>query len=143
MTAPTPERPERAQSKYSGADWIKTAFKNKVMSHFGEQVADLLGNMFLGIYHLNYSSLSKVEWDNPNHIEVNVYGGMGTYDDDKLTRLVLLAHDMCVRVEIQPNMKYLKLVFHPRQRDGGISIGHPTLEKHIAGLRKHYEQVLA
>lgn len=125
-------------NKYTGADWIKAAFKNKTIGPFGEKVADLLGNMFLGIYHLNRSTLLKAEWDNETYITVNIYGGMGTYDDDLLTRLVLLAHDMCIRVEIQPNMKYLKLVFHPRQREGGISDGHPTLEKHVAGLRQHY-----
>lgn len=125
-------------NKYAGAEWIKSAFKNKTMSPFGEKVADLLGNVFLGIYHLNRSALRNAEWDNKTFISINYDGGMGTYDGDILTRLVLLAHDMCVRVEIQPNMRYLKLVFHPRQREGSISEKHPTLESHVAGLRHHY-----
>jgi hypothetical protein len=36
---------------YAGAGWVK-AMTGQTMSPFGENVADLLGDLFLGIYHI-------------------------------------------------------------------------------------------
>jgi hypothetical protein len=64
---------------------------------------------------------------------------MHTWDSNQLTLLVLLAHEMCVRVEVKPcNMQYLKLCFSPRDcRDGDIYKRHPTIEQAAASLREY------
>lgn len=61
---------------------------------------------------------------------------LSTTDWDSLTRLVLMAHDRAVRVEISPAMRYLRIAIHPRTRDESIMLGHPTIEKAIAAHRE-------
>lgn len=127
-------------NRHSGAEWIKATYcKDVEMSPLGVQVADLLGYLYAGIYHLNRTSLSKVDWTNPTHIQVTVYGGLATYDGQELTRLVFLAHAMCLRVEVDAAARnYLRLIFHPRQRDGGNWQRHPTLDQALATFREYY-----
>ncbi|HZS84188.1 MAG TPA: hypothetical protein VFA50_15035, partial [Stellaceae bacterium] len=58
------------------------------------------------------------------------------YDFDHLTRLVIAAHDRCVRLDIEPAARrYLWLILHPREREGGMSRRHPTIEQAIADFR--------
>lgn len=61
-----------------------------------------------------------------------------TYDFNGLTRAVVMAHDRCIRFEIEPSgFGMLKLVFHKRRlREGGeMWERHPTLESAIALVR--------
>jgi hypothetical protein len=71
-------------------------------------------------------------------IEINAHGGMSTYDFDFLTRLVMFAHDRCIRVEVgSSGPRLVKLLLHRRHtRDGNIVESHPTMEK---ALEKHRE----
>lgn len=125
---------------YEGANWIEKTMK-KEMSELGKAAADLLGDVYLGIYHLSRASLLKVEWNCPHQIQISVYGEMATVDSDLLTRLVVLAHDRMIRVSIEglgPN--YLRLIFHKRSvREGRLFERCPTMEDHIAIIRNHYE----
>lgn len=125
-------------TKYAGADWVKGALK-KEMSPLGERVADLLGQAFLGIYHISYS-LKKVNWADPWLIEFNYYGRLCTYDCDELTRLVVLSFDMMVRIEIAGvGPGYLKLRFWKREhREGAQSSRIPHIEDQLAMYRRHY-----
>ena len=50
----------KIETKYSGADWIKGSLKRE-MSPFGELVADILGVVFLGIYHVDVKALERAE----------------------------------------------------------------------------------
>src|SRR5690606_26077658 len=70
-----------------------------------------------------------------HYIEVLAHGGLSTFDFDVLTRLTVFAHDAAVRVEIQPCMRYLRILLHPRVRTGNIMHRHPTLEEHAAAMR--------
>lgn len=129
------------QRLYAGADWIVDAgMAPNGMSDLGRDAADLLGDLFLGIYHMDSKHLAKVDWSNDHHIAVTVYGAMSTYDNDMLTRLVLLSHDRMLRVEISARThKYVGLLFHRRHgRHGPIARRMPTLEAHVAQLRRHY-----
>jgi len=71
-------------------------------------------------------------------IQTSIYGGWSTYDFDQLTRLVVLAHDKIVRVEIGssgPNM--FRLILHKRHtREGRITEKHPTIEDAIERIRE-------
>lgn len=66
---------------------------------------------------------------NPRQAMLNYHGSLATVDMDELTLIVLLAHAMCVRVEIEPNMRHLRLWFHERDasKPGSIMHGHPSL----------------
>lgn len=127
--------------KYAGSDWIKSNFKVE-LSSLGEAVADLLGDLFYGIYHLDSTALKKVDWANDHHI-IFILGwkSLATTDFDELTRLVILCHDRCIRCEISPRaFHYLELIFHQRQREGNgwltfpISLG--AAQSHTAPLTK-------
>lgn len=116
-------------SKYSGADWVKSALR-KEMSPFGVQVADLLGQLYQGIYHIS-KYLDKVNWMSDDWIPVTVNDSdMSTFDFSRLTVLVVLCHDMHIRCQIHAlsNWGYLQLQFSPRDRDGDIYKRHPTIE---------------
>ena len=71
-------------------------------------------------------------------IKTSVHSGqLATVDFDYLTRLVVLAHDHCVRVEImQGGPGRIGIALHRRhQRDGDIAKRHPTLEDAAAAIR--------
>jgi len=53
-------------SQYAGANWIKQSLK-KEMSPLGVNVADLLGDVFAGIYHLDQSAL-ELDAIEPNEL---------------------------------------------------------------------------
>lgn len=62
---------------------------------------------------------------------------LSTFDFDYLTRLVVLAHDACVRVEIVSSAPgRIGLVLHKRaSRSGDMFERHPTIEEAIANMR--------
>lgn len=63
-------------------------------------------------------------------------GDLATYDYDKLTKLVIMAHDQCVRVSVMPHaFKTLRISIWKREREGGMSQRHPTLEQAIEKFR--------
>jgi hypothetical protein len=121
-------------------EWIeRNNPKPVVMSILGKDVASLLGDVFQGIYHLEDSALfhKRVEWDSQHHIEIVLYGPIATYDGNALTRLVVIAHDRCIRVSITAaNIGYLRLMFHQRTgQKGSVSKTHPTLDEHTKLIR--------
>lgn len=122
---------------YSGARWIKNSLK-KEMSPLGEAVANLLGRVFRGIYHLNRSALDRVEWGEKNHIRFVYDRELSTVDFNELTMLVVFAHDEMIRVSIRGiGPSYMELLFHQREsRTGSLMDRCPTIEDHITQIRE-------
>lgn len=57
-------------------------------------------------------------------------GDLATYDSNELTRLVLMAHDKCYRISVNPqNANTMKICIWERQREGGMMERHPTIEQ--------------
>lgn len=79
-----------------------------------------------------------------NGVEYNGLAyGLATYDVDQLTRLVFLAHDRCIRVELGPSAPgRIKIILHRRHhREGGdIWFRHPTLEAAVSAWRARHER---
>ena len=66
-------------------------------------------------------------------------GSLATYDFNQLTWLVLMAHEKCIRVEINPIRNgILQIKLHQREREGTITTAHPTIEAAIINFRKTY-----
>lgn len=63
-------------------------------------------------------------------------GSLASFDFDGLTRLVLAAHDQCIRVEVSPAGKALRIAIWRRQREGAMSSRHPTIEQAIEMHRR-------
>lgn len=69
---------------------------------------------------------------------LNCYGhGLGTFDTNRLTRLVIGAHDECIRIEVSPKaFRYLEIAMWPRNgRSGAMHERHPTIEQAVADFR--------
>lgn len=145
MSAPAVVVPRRELThEYSGAAWLEAGYKVKC-SPVGWIAAEILGFVYRGLYHLPEASLAKPDWTNEHWVAVNVPDGLATYDGSALTELVLLAHDLGVRLEIQQGGPgRLKLYFHARERrTGGTGVWsrHPTLEEAAERLRARYTAV--
>ena len=72
-------------------------------------------------------------------IEVKLRSGessMSTCDSDELTRIVVRAHRLRVRLCICPSFNGLKLYLHPREADGDLMTRHPGLDDLIARCEK-------
>ncbi len=143
----------RIKTPFSGADWViknleyraerevKKPSKKPVpttMSEFGKTVADILGHVWRGIYHMDTDLLEKVDWSRDGLV-VSIRNGeqLATFDYSQLTELVLLCHDHGIRLGIFAEFGgRLRLAFHQRRRDGGMSERHPTLEEAITSIRE-------
>lgn len=112
-------------------DWM-----NEDQRECHQFLADLMG----GYNHIN----ARVRPMNPEGIYINSrsYNYLATYDFNNLTRAVVMAHDRCIRFEVAPSGPgMLRLNIHKRhhsENDGSLSMWewHPTLEHHIAAIRK-------
>jgi len=81
----------------------------------------------------------RVEWGSERHTRfITSAHGFATWDFNRLTRLVIGAHDECIRVEISPcAFRYLSIEMWPRRsREGCISERHPTIEQAIESYRR-------
>lgn len=140
LAVPACAEQDRDMDKY-GPEWIKTAFDTE-LSEIGEDVARLLNDWVSGIYHIQRAA-SKVDWKNPYWIEINLRGSLSTFDFDDLTRLVFLAHDYAMRVEIDPRRNGIyKLLFHRRVREGSLYQRHPTIEQAVNTWRKYHAEMV-
>lgn len=123
---------------HGGSAWLRRGQITN-LSPLGEAVADLLGDLLGGLYHLD--GAASVDWSNPSYIEVRWPSDLSTFDSNTLTRLVLLAHDRAIRVDISPRSnRYLTMLFHQRRHgaDLGIWERHPTAEDALAEHRRWY-----
>lgn len=92
-------------------------------------VCDLMG----GEHH----TASVFAWG--RGIKTSFYAGqLSTFDFDYLTRLVVMAHDRCVRAEIVPSGPgRVGVVLHRRHtREGEAVKRHPTIEVAILHIRR-------
>ncbi len=133
------------ENKYAGADWVHRSLGIENMSGLGEKVADLLGDVFYGIYHLEVKDLKKVNWSNPHHISFKMrYRELATVDSDALTVLTVLSHDRMVRVSIKPySRNAMEIMFHAResrQFTDPLWMRMPTMEDHVEMIRKHFNR---
>jgi len=121
-----------------GAAWL--ASMGIPVGAFGARVADLLNWWADGIYHIQETVTSKhIRWTNEHWIQMRfeARGGWSTCDNSTLTRLVIAAHDRCIRIAIEPaGSRYLRLVFSPRQRTGNLFERHATIEEQIERARR-------
>lgn len=67
--------------------------------------------------------------------------GFASYDYDELTRLVVLAHDRCIRVHVAASGSRLVVTMHKRDRNAeDMALRHPTLDEHVVAIRAEVER---
>lgn len=67
----------------------------------------------------------------------NLTGKLSTYDFNHLTRLVVMAHDRCIRVEVDalaPRIIEI-IAFKRHKREGCMTERHPTIQEAIMQIR--------
>ena len=126
--------------KYAGADWLVKSYPDLKPSPLGLKVADILGMVWNGLYHMDPAQLKKTRWDDTYCISINIMQSLATYDFNELTELVVLCHDQAIRLCISPHMRYLQLLFHQRTREGQFNERHPTIEEAILRCRGRWEE---
>jgi len=69
--------------KYAGADWLIKSYPDLNPSPLGLKVADILGMVWNGLYHLDSRIIKKTNWEDPYCISVLIHssisrnGGLG------------------------------------------------------------------
>jgi hypothetical protein len=137
------------REKFAGSEWLVPYLEYRripqVLSPLGIKVADILGQVYQGLYHLEKgTSLTKPRWSDPAQIDVILQGEVASFDDWKLTGLLVLCHDAIIRLSIRgvgPN--YLRLRFSQRLTTDRTKVDviwdwHPTLEENISQIREHF-----
>jgi hypothetical protein len=152
-------RGQRLEMAYAGADWLKQNLVYAVergakvkgkpvrsdVSPLGATVAEALGFVYRGLYHLPWPPLERAEWWNDQRVEVSVSDDdLATWDWNLLTVLVVVCHDLGLRLAVHSGgPRRLKLYFTQRTaREGDISKRMPTIEDQIATIREAYRVLL-
>lgn len=122
MTTKTDER----------ALWVENAIGRELTDFQRRAVVLLCRSMGCGPYDFS-RTFEKAEWQYGRGVRfVVAHHRLATFDMGGLTTLVIGAHDECIRVEIMPvNFRNIAICMWPRQREGGISERHPTIERAI------------
>lgn len=110
-----------SDEKYYRSDW---------MSDDQYECAKMFASVLGGFHHVNgtFKQCGR-------GIKIHHYGGsFATFDYYNLTRLVVIAHDEMVRVELIPSGPgRLGFAMWKRHgREGGVEERHPTIEQAIA-----------
>ena len=121
--------------QYAGADWLEKTWsyrKPRKLTAFARLVADIIGAVWKGIYHLDYGKTLRENFEfDERMVQLILPRTISTYDFSDLTELVILCSAYSVRLEICPhNFNYLKLYFHRRQpprRNDSVSERHPNI----------------
>lgn len=114
---------------------------SETLSPLGRAVADLLGLVWRGLYHLPDHAITYADWHDDLCVRIKLHRRyVATWDGNELTMLVVAAHDMRLRVEIEASFGgALVLSFHARKhRHGGSMERMPHLEDHVAMIRRCY-----
>ena len=112
--------------------------KGKEISENARKTLTILSEVFGGLHHIPQKQLERFDYFSTNYNEVSLPMSLATWDTQYLTLLVIICHDMAVRMEIHPSMRNLRLTFHQRKRESKIFWErHPTLEETIEGFREN------
>ena len=79
---------------------IKAYTKNPI-SENAKKTLTILSEVFGGLHHLEGEQLQFFDYQSNWYNQYLLKGGLATFDSQHLTLLVIMAHDMAVRIEIQ------------------------------------------
>ena len=103
------------------------------LESFEVRAERMLDKAYRGIYHVG----GRIKKDK-HYWEFSEHQDLSTYDAELLTRLVIGAHDECLRLSVlgEGGPRRVKIRIHPRTgRDGSFYERHPTMEQAILNYR--------
>lgn len=100
------------RTQYAGADWL-CASRGVSLSPLGRAVAEIIGYVWRGIYHLSTRDLDASDFTDAHMVQVRVPAELATFDHAELAELVVLCYSNRLRMEIKPRGRgHLLLRFH-------------------------------
>lgn len=105
------------------------------LAPFHVRASAVVEDVFGGEHHV-----SSLKWDERHCKFLTHCPDMSTFDFSELTRIVVSAHDNCVRVTVSnggPNR--LRIHIYDRERTSErdpLCRAHPTLERHVQAIRE-------
>jgi hypothetical protein len=124
-------------------EWLTGSGYKGEFSEVGKRTAVLFNRVF-GLHHLHHTSLRKVNWGNDYFIEFVYNRELATFDFDTLTVLVVLAHQLMLRVSIRGAAPgYVRLQVNKRitRTEGRISERHPHIGDVVERLVNAYPAI--
>jgi hypothetical protein len=124
-------------------DWLTGSGYKGEFSELGQRTAVLFERLW-GLHHLHHTSLRKVDWSNDYWIEFVYNHELATYDFDSLTILVVLAHQLMLRVSISgaaPGYVRLQVNKRTTRTEGRISERCPHIGDVVERLVKAYPAI--
>lgn len=103
--------------RHAGSRWLSrqlAAMTRPAPSILGEMVADILGEVYGGLYHIDQPTLlhERTAWSDDRCITLTIDGELATHDGSELTWLVLLCHAHGIRLAIfGAAPRYVRLQF--------------------------------
>ena len=95
----------------------------------GAKVEWFVNRVFGGVHHcykVEDKGIYFLVIPNNNH-------SFATFDGDKLTKIVMMAHRLCLRAEVTNHgMRGLKILLHNRKREDVLCRRHPDVEDMVA-----------
>lgn len=76
-------------------------YTKKPLSSNAEKTLIILSEAFGGLHHLDSDQLEAFDYQSSFYNQYLYMGSLATFDSQTLTLLVIMAHDMAVRLEIQ------------------------------------------
>lgn len=77
-------------------------YTKQPLSENARKTLIILSEVFGGLHHLDSNQLKHFDYQSDYYNEYLVGASLSTFDSMELTCLVIIAHDMAVRFEIQP-----------------------------------------
>lgn len=100
--------------------------KDLIELPFEEKIELFIDYVFGGRHHTRSVKFAEVCYF------IKFYQNLTTWDGNTLTKVVVAAHDLGLRVDAEPNgMLGMRLMIHNRKQRNGLVEGHPTLEQHL------------
>lgn len=108
------------------------------ISSLAEKALVVISRLYGGLHNMPWEHKEKFDYYDNQHVSIIWFGGMATFDSDKLTTLVFLAHELALRIEVSPRaFRYLKISFWERKgRTGSLFDRHPSIDEVISFWRK-------
>lgn len=110
------------------------SYRKDWMSDDQWECYEMIADIFLGFHHI---SGKLHEWGNGIKLNTTSVNCFASFDFDRLTRAVIMAHERCIRLEICPSGPgMLGIILYKRHsRNGSIYERHPTIEEAVQRFR--------
>jgi len=118
------------------AEWVERHINRTLTEFQGQAVAMLCDAMRCGPYDFA-STFRRAKWEFGMGVSFIVRDDLSTFDADGLTRLVVGAHEQCIRVSVEgAGPRMLRISMWPRKgREGAMHERHPTIEQAVERIR--------